>query len=192
MLFCDYCGAENSDTVAQCIFCHQPLISTTTTASSSSSGLQQLLLPASAAPSSPQATPPPNPQASASLLYQKYRLLEQIGEGGYASIYKACERENQRLVVAIKAINLQGMSADQIIDATATFHTELTILSTLKHPAIPTLYDHFTDASHWYLAISFIEGKRWRSISRLSPWTSIAIRRQCVRCLRSPLSFVMS
>ncbi|EFH82371.1 serine/threonine-protein kinase [Ktedonobacter racemifer] len=159
MLFCDYCGAENSDTATQCTYCHRPLTSNTITAHSSSSGQQQMQVVASAPHSSRQSTPISALQAPSSRLHQKYHILEQIGEGGYASIYKACERENQRLFVAIKAINLEGMSAEQIIDATATFNTELTILSTLDHPAIPTLYDHFTDASHWYLVISFIEGQ---------------------------------
>jgi len=29
----------------------------------------------------------------------------------------------------------------------------------LKHPNLPRIYDHFTDADHWYLVMEFLEGE---------------------------------
>jgi len=66
--------------------------------------------------------------------------------------------------VAIKMISLQGLKPQQIIDATDTFNRELHILSELRHRSLPRIYEHFTDADHWYLVMEFIEGETLESL----------------------------
>jgi eukaryotic-like serine/threonine-protein kinase len=60
--------------------------------------------------------------------------------------------------VAIKEINLEGMSAQEAIEVTETFNREVHLLSKLNHPQIPHVYDHFSDQGHWYLVLEYIEG----------------------------------
>lgn len=45
-----------------------------------------------------------------------------------------------------------------MIEATDTFHCELSMLSTLAHPQIPRLYGHFDDQDHRYLVLEYLEG----------------------------------
>jgi Serine/threonine protein kinase len=33
------------------------------------------------------------------------------------------------------------------------------LLAALNHPHIPRVYDHFTDAEHWYLVLQFVQGE---------------------------------
>lgn len=91
------------------------------------------------------------------LLQQRYRLLEQIGKGGFSAVYKAEDTAEQRHV-AIKAISLHGLRPQESIEATDAFHREVQILSDLKHPNLPRVYDHFSDTESWYIVMDFIEG----------------------------------
>jgi serine/threonine protein kinase len=40
-----------------------------------------------------------------------------------------------------------------------SFHREVQILSRLSHPQLPRIYDSFSNAEHWYLVMTFIEGQ---------------------------------
>ena len=45
-----------------------------------------------------------------------------------------------------------------MIEATEAFNREMMLLSGLKHPNLPRIYSHFSDAECWYLVMDFIEG----------------------------------
>jgi serine/threonine protein kinase len=60
--------------------------------------------------------------------------------------------------VAIKRISLRGLSAEEVIEATDTFNREASVLSSLRHPQIPQIYDQFSDQEHWYLVLQYLEG----------------------------------
>ncbi len=61
-----------------------------------------------------------------------YRLLEQIGEGGYGTVYLAEQREPVTRRVALKIIKL-GMDTKQVI---ARFESERQALAMMEHPNI--------------------------------------------------------
>ncbi|HEU0001232.1 MAG TPA: serine/threonine-protein kinase [Ktedonobacteraceae bacterium] len=96
---------------------------------------------------------------SVELLHGRYRLLTQVGVGGFGEVYKALDTQRNERVVAIKQINLRGLSPQKTIEATDTFNRELHILSPLKHSSLPRIYEHFTDPDHWYLVMEFLEGE---------------------------------
>jgi len=91
------------------------------------------------------------------MLAQRYYIEEEIGQGGFGIVYKARDSWNRR--VAIKQIDLHALNAKEIIEATDSYNREVKLLSTLKHPHLPRIYDHFTDREHWYLVMDFIEGE---------------------------------
>ncbi|HEV2579309.1 MAG TPA: serine/threonine-protein kinase, partial [Ktedonobacteraceae bacterium] len=93
------------------------------------------------------------------LLENRYRIVGQIGEGGFGSVYKAEDTKDNNRQVAVKVISLGGLSAEQTIEATDAFNREVTALSDLHHASIPRLYEHFTDPDHWYLVMDFIVGE---------------------------------
>jgi Protein kinase domain len=92
------------------------------------------------------------------LLKQRYRILEQVGKGGFSVVYKAEDTQDNNREVAIKAITLHGLNSQEIIEATEAFNREMLLLSELKHRNLPRIRHHFSDTNCWYLVMDFIEG----------------------------------
>ena len=97
--------------------------------------------------------------ARETLLKQRYRIIGLAGQGGFGVVYKAIDIQSGNRLVAVKAINLSILTAQEVIEATEAFNREVLVLSGLAHPNLPCLYDHFTDSEHWYLVTDFIEGE---------------------------------
>src|SRR5204862_4037407 len=101
---------------------------------------------------------------SQTLLAQRYRIVKKIGEGGFGTVYQALdENPPQHLgqkpsvrMVAIKQINLMGLSTQEKIEATDSYNREITLLARLHHKHLPRLHSHFTDPEHWYIVMDYI------------------------------------
>jgi serine/threonine protein kinase len=92
------------------------------------------------------------------ILHERYRIIKQVGSGGFSVVYQAVDTHQAEMSVAIKQINLRDLSAQEMIEATEVFHREIRLLSGLKHPRLPRMHDSFTDPDHWYLVMDFIDG----------------------------------
>src|SRR4051794_37888439 len=66
-----------------------------------------------------------------------YKLLEQIGEGGFGTVYMAEQEHPVRRRVALKLIKL-GMDTRQVI---ARFEAERQALAIMDHPNIARVFD---------------------------------------------------
>lgn len=80
---------------------------------------------------------------------EDYEILEHLGKGGFAHVYRArCRRTG--LFVAIKMIDKALMASAGMI---GRVRQEVTIHSRLKHPAILELYNFFEDTHYVYLVL---------------------------------------
>jgi tetratricopeptide (TPR) repeat protein len=93
------------------------------------------------------------------LLNQRYRILSQLGKGGFGAIYKAEDAQLGNRLLAVKEMSQSGLSPQEIIETTENFKREALLLASLKHPNLPSIYDHFSEAGRWYLVMDFIEGE---------------------------------
>ncbi len=85
----------------------------------------------------------------------RYTLLETIGEGGFATVYRAAQREPIRREVAIKIIKL-GMDTRQVI---ARFDAERQALAILDHPNIAKVLDAgTTETGRPYFVMELVRG----------------------------------
>ncbi|MBM3792091.1 MAG: hypothetical protein FJW35_17315, partial [Acidobacteria bacterium] len=85
----------------------------------------------------------------------RYKLLEQIGEGGMAVVYMAEQQEPIRRMVAVKLIKL-GMDTRQVI---ARFEAERQALALLDHPSIAKVLDAgATETGRPYFVMELVRG----------------------------------
>ncbi len=150
-LFCEECGAANTEQATLCFACKQPLHA----ASVVPAPVHTLVEPIDLTTFTSTSAGPLLPD---SLLHQRYRIIEQIGQGGFGVVYKARDTHSKNHLVAIKQINLRALNTREIIEATDSYNREITLLSKLKHANLPHIFDHFTDPEHWYLVMEFIRG----------------------------------
>lgn len=99
-----------------------------------------------------------------SLLNGRYRIVEILGQGGMASVYRAVD-ENLGMEVAVKE-NL--FTTDEYA---RQFRREAVILANLRHPNLPRVTDHFSiEDQGQYLVMDYIEGEDLRQrLDRLGP-----------------------
>lgn len=87
------------------------------------------------------------------ILNNRFMLLDEVREGGMASIHKAFDPQDQ-CFVAIKRMKLQG----DLYRQKTSFNREVDALSKLKHPNIVSFVTVDQDGSdQWYLAIEWLE-----------------------------------
>src|SRR5207245_7570818 len=99
------------------------------------------------------------PLEPGSLLAGRYRMLAKVGEGGFGVVYKARDIQRRHRLVAIKQIDMGALSPRQVIEVTDSYNREVSMLSRLNHRNLPRIYDHFTDPTHWYVVMQYIEGE---------------------------------
>jgi serine/threonine protein kinase len=138
-LYCDSCGAANRAQALYCFACGQPLHTHAGKkfAGSSSTGLL----------------------IYNHVLKQRYRIINQVGKGGFGAVYRAADTQFGNRLVAVKEMSQSSLNPQEIVEATSAFKREALLLASLTHPNLPRIYEQFTDAGRWYLVMDFIEGE---------------------------------
>ncbi len=136
MRSCTVCGHVNPALATYCMTCGEPLV----VDAARSRNLTGLLL-------------------QDQLLKQRYRILAQIGQGGFAAVYKAVDLHFGQRLVAIKEMSQSGLNPKEQAEAVDAFKREAYMLAGLQHPNLPHIYDHFSEGGRWYLVMEFIEGQ---------------------------------
>src|SRR5262249_44675839 len=84
-----------------------------------------------------------------------YKLLQQIGEGGFGVVFMAEQTQPVRRMVALKVIK-PGMDTAQVI---ARFEAERQALALMDHPHIAKVFDAgATDSGRPYFVMELVKG----------------------------------
>lgn len=104
--------------------------------------------------------------SSGYVLCDRYVIHEILGVGGIGSVYRARDMHfpSVEKFVAIKEIFNQASNPSQRKEMIQNFDREAGILATLDHPAIPTIFDHFSVDDRSYLVLDYIVGTDLESI----------------------------
>ena len=107
------------------------------------------------------------------LLGGRYEIIEKIGEGGMAEVYKArCRLLNR--YVAIKALRPEYAGDREFMKR---FEVEAQAAASLSHPNIVSVYDVGYDAGRHYIVMELVEGitlKEYITKKGALPWREAA------------------
>lgn len=169
--FCDECGFANERDASECAACHSRLVDT------NASGVDDevpAIAPVTIAPAPVLEVTPgasfttalpdvPREFKRGTLLKGRYYIQEELGRGGFSTVYHAVDlkqSEDNGGEVAIKRIQLSALTPRQVIDATETFNREITMLARFKGiRGIPRFYEQLTDPENWYLVMEYVRGE---------------------------------
>jgi aurora kinase len=106
----------------------------------------------------------PNVEDSDNLKLSHFKLLGLLGDGAYGEVWKA----RHKLTGQFFAIKI--VAKEKVSSALDQFNREIRIMSSLSHPNIIKLYQHFEDSSFFYLVMELAENGTLRDkISILTP-----------------------
>jgi serine/threonine protein kinase len=94
-------------------------------------------------------------------LQDRYLILGVLGSGGMSSVYKGRDLHFPNVTKLVAVKEMVNLAADPTMYEMVirNFEREADLLATLSHPAIPRIYDYFTQDASSYLVMEFIEGK---------------------------------
>src|ERR1700733_12101587 len=91
----------------------------------------------------------------------KYEVLEELGHGGMATVYRARDRRLGR-EVAVKVIHPHLRDSQEVV---LRFHAEAQAVAKLRHPNIVDVYDvSEPDEDDQYLVVALVRGTTLRKL----------------------------
>ena len=101
-----------------------------------------------------------NPLSPGTILRNRYRIVELIGQGGMGAVYKAEDLRLPGRVCAVKEVlpEIYGLTeiSDEIHDQ---FYREARVLARLDHPNLPKVSDFFAEGRREYLVMDYVPGR---------------------------------
>ncbi len=97
-----------------------------------------------------------------SILGERYRLIELLGQGGMATIFRALDTQLGR-EVAVKLLRPEYLRDP---DFGSRFRQEAQNAASLSHPNVVTVYDYGEDPSGPYIVMEYVDGEDLATILR--------------------------
>ena len=94
------------------------------------------------------------------LLGNRYEIIEKVGNGGMATVYKATDKVLKRHV-AVKILRDEFTTDEEFI---RRFEAEAQSAARLTHPNIVSIYDVGVDGNLYYIVMELIQGKTLKEI----------------------------
>ncbi len=101
------------------------------------------------------------PIASDTLLQQRYRILDILGEGEYGRTYLATDRSRDDAYCAIEEITPSTQFPNTVARAKELFKQEATLLYQLDHSQLPRFWTTFEEQNRLFLVRDYIAGKTY-------------------------------
>ena len=112
------------------------------------------------------------------VLGNRYEILEKIGDGGMAFVYKAKDKSLNR-EVAVKVLRPEFVDDEEFL---AKFKREAEAVASLSHPNIVNVYDVGEDGKVHYIVMEYVDGRNLKDIvkneGKLDLYTSLDITKQ--------------
>lgn len=100
------------------------------------------------------------PHREGTILRDRYRLTNIVGQGGMGSVYRAEDLRLPGRLCAIKEVTPDPHLSQELRDQShLQFLQEASILAQLDHPNLPKVSDFFSDNNRDYLVMDYVPGK---------------------------------
>jgi outer membrane protein assembly factor BamB len=111
--------------------------------------------------SKPLTPPSGNGLATGTVLQDRYMVLGRLGTGGFSSVYRARDLRFPSVtrLCAVKEMLIGTADPEMRALTIKSFEREASMLAMLNHPAIPDIFDYFTDGNLSYLVLEFVPGQ---------------------------------
>jgi len=95
------------------------------------------------------------------VLQERYQITEVVGIGGQSVVYQARDMKfpNVTKLCAVKEMINAAPDVRLRELAVRNFEREADVMAELNHPALPKIFDKFSEGSRSYLVMDFIHGK---------------------------------
>jgi serine/threonine protein kinase/streptogramin lyase len=107
------------------------------------------------------------PTLPAGFMLGPYKIIQQLGQGGMATVYKAYQASMDRYV-ALKVLNFQFVNQPEIL---GRFQHEARLIAKLEHPHILPVYDFGESNGIPYLVMRFLEAGTLKERLSAGPMT---------------------
>lgn len=102
---------------------------------------------------------------SDTILRQRYRLTNIVGQGGMGSVYRAEDLRLPGRLCAVKVLPVDPLASEEMREqAHRQFLKEASILAQLDHPNLPKVSDFFTEVEGDYLVMDYVPGRDLQQI----------------------------
>ena len=91
-----------------------------------------------------------------------FKLLSKVGDGGMATVWRAWDNANDR-IVAIKILRDEFASDE---DEVRSFRTEERLMEEISHPGVVHAYDCSNEGSRWFYVMEFVDGYTFADLLR--------------------------
>jgi serine/threonine protein kinase len=181
MRTCPHCGTLNRDSATYCNQCGALLTAPASPAGGTSGAARRsgddpgATLITVTSPDDPGATQTNIPTATGThttpprtgllppqmLLRERYLIVEKLGQGGMAAVYKVKDTTVKRgeQLRAIKEMSQGALKESEREQAIENFHAEAEMLKALDHRNLPKFYEQFQEEDRYYLVMEYIDGE---------------------------------
>ena len=102
---------------------------------------------------------------SDTILRQRYRVTNIVGQGGMGSVYRAEDLRLPGRICAVKVLPHDPQATEEMREqAHRQFLKEASILAQLDHPNLPKVSDFFSEESSDYLVMDYVPGRDLQQI----------------------------
>ncbi|MDH4135941.1 MAG: serine/threonine-protein kinase, partial [Anaerolineae bacterium] len=99
-------------------------------------------------------------------LQGRYEIIRTVAIGGMGTIYQARDKRFTKVARLCAVKEMINSAPDRHLREVniRIFEREANLLATLSHPAIPKIFDYFSEGNRSYLVLEFIEGQNLESL----------------------------
>jgi tetratricopeptide (TPR) repeat protein/predicted Ser/Thr protein kinase len=181
---CPVCAAQNPAAASQCGKCHTPLPGSASEETLNERGApEDWSVAGSSKISAPAAAP--DTLDIGTVLAARYEILQLIGRGGMGAVYKARDKELDR-IVALKLIRPELAKNPQIL---RRFKQELILARQVTHKNVIRIFDLGQSDGIKFITMDFVEGQDLRQLllknGKFAPEQAARIMLQICRALEA-------